>query len=142
MARETADRISLDRAVTRPFSGTNCMLGKAGCPEAERSARGPARPATDGLRRGRNGIMANVEGEIRTLVLANTSLAIGESSLNDDTDLFNAGMTSYQSVAMMMSLEDHFGIMFPDAMIRWNTFQTISALANVVRLLLVAIPSQ
>jgi acyl carrier protein len=86
--------------------------------------------------------MPQVEDEIRKILVENTTLAVGESSLTDDTDLFNAGMTSYASVAMMMSLEDHFGVVFPDFMIRWHTFQTITALADVVRLLLGSAPVQ
>ena len=80
--------------------------------------------------------MSQVEDEIRDLVVANVTLAISDSRLTAGTDLFNAGMTSYQSVTLMMTLEDHFGIAFPDSMIRRSTFQTIAALAEAVRSLL------
>jgi acyl carrier protein len=45
-------------------------------------------------------------------------------------------MTSYASVTIMMSLEDHFGIEFPESSIRRDTFQTIAAMAEVVTSLL------
>jgi acyl carrier protein len=83
-----------------------------------------------------------VEDEIRKLVTANATLAIGEASLADDTDLFNAGMTSYASVTIMMSLEEHFGVEFPESSIRRDTFQTIAAMAAVITDLLGSLPSQ
>lgn len=86
--------------------------------------------------------MPQVEDEIRELVAANATLAIGQSSLADDTDLFNAGMTSYASVTIMMSLEDHFGVEFPESSIRRETFQTIAAMAEVVSSLLDSRPPQ
>ncbi len=80
--------------------------------------------------------MPLVEDEIRDLVVANATLAVDDSRLAADTDLFNAGMTSYQSVTVMMTIEEHFGIEFPDSMIRRSTFQTIGALAEAVTSLL------
>jgi acyl carrier protein len=42
-------------------------------------------------------------------------------------------MTSYATVAVMTSIEEHFGVMFPDDQIRRSTFQTISAMAAALR---------
>jgi acyl carrier protein len=87
-------------------------------------------------RREGDGVVPTVEDEIRRLVIGNATLAIGEASLTDDTDLFSAGMTSYASVTMMMSIEEHFGVVFTDSQIIRTTFQTIASMAEAVTWLL------
>jgi len=87
-------------------------------------------------------VVLQVEDEIRELVATHAGLAISEATLAGDTDLFNAGMTSYASVTVLMSLEDHFGITFPDSLIRRGTFQTIAAMTEAVSSLLDSSPSR
>lgn len=77
--------------------------------------------------------MPQVEDEIRRILAANAKLTIADSDLTDDTDLFNVGMTSYATVAVMTSIEEYFDVMFPDDQIRRSTFQTISAMATALR---------
>ena len=52
---------------------------------------------------------------------------------NDDTDLFQAGMTSHASVNVMLGLEAEFDVEFPDAMLKRSVFQSVSAIAAALR---------
>lgn len=47
----------------------------------------------------------------------------------DNTDLFQAGMTSHASVNVMLAIEDAFDIEFPDSMLKRSVFETIDAIA-------------
>ena len=51
------------------------------------------------------------------------------STLADDADLYQAGMTSHASVNVMLALEDAFDIEFPDRMLKRSVFESIAAIA-------------
>jgi acyl carrier protein len=51
------------------------------------------------------------------------------ATLDDDADLFQAGMTSHASVNVMLGLEAAFDVEFPDAMLKRSVFQSVSAIA-------------
>ena len=48
------------------------------------------------------------------------------------TDLYQAGMTSYASVALMIAVENEFELEFPDAMLSRNVFESIDSIANAI----------
>ena len=50
------------------------------------------------------------------------------SSLADDADLYQAGMTSHASVNVMLALEGAFDVEFPDRMLRRGVFESIAAI--------------
>jgi acyl carrier protein len=56
-------------------------------------------------------------------------MPVDVSTLADDADLFQAGMTSHASVNLMLGLEAEFDIEFPDAMLKRSVFQSVSAIA-------------
>ena len=66
--------------------------------------------------------------KIRNAIAEHARLATDVSALSDDTDLYEAGMTSQASVNVMLALEDAFDIEFPDRMLTRSVFQTISAI--------------
>ena len=53
-------------------------------------------------------------------------------SLALDADLYEAGMTSHASVNVMLGLEDHFDIEFPDRMLKRSVFESITAIASAL----------
>jgi acyl carrier protein len=67
--------------------------------------------------------------EIRKIIAEHARLSIDVAGLAADTDLYEAGMTSHASVNVMLALEDHFDIEFPDRMLTRGVFQSISAIA-------------
>lgn len=49
-----------------------------------------------------------------------------------DADLYQAGMTSHASVNVMLALEDHFDVEFPDRMLTRAIFESIASIAAAV----------
>jgi acyl carrier protein len=66
---------------------------------------------------------------IREVVKDHGHLSVDIASLADDADLFAAGMTSHDSVNVMIALEDTFEIEFPDAMLKRSVFETVDSIA-------------
>jgi acyl carrier protein len=71
--------------------------------------------------------------QIRAILKEHARLAIDVSSLADDADLYEAGMTSHASVNVMLALEGIFEIEFPDRMLRRGVFGSISAIAAALQ---------
>jgi acyl carrier protein len=67
--------------------------------------------------------------EIRKIINDHARLPVDVSALAVDTDLYQAGMTSHASVNVMLALEDHFDIEFPDRMLKRSVFESIASIA-------------
>lgn len=68
-------------------------------------------------------------GQIRAVVRDHARLPIDIDTLADESDLFQAGMSSHASVNVMLALEDAFDIEFPDAMLKRSVFESVRAIA-------------
>jgi acyl carrier protein len=66
--------------------------------------------------------------QIRQVIAEQARLSVAVGKLNDDSDLFRAGMTSHASVNLMLALEEVFEIEFPEAMLRKSTFTSIATI--------------
>lgn len=73
--------------------------------------------------------------EIRNLVVTHARLSADPATLADTSDLYAAGLTSLTTVNLMLALEDHFDIEFPDRMLVRRTFESIQSLAEAVQAL-------
>ena len=67
--------------------------------------------------------------QIRAILKEHGRLAVDVASLKDDSDLYEAGMTSHASVNVMLALEGAFDVEFPDRMLRRGVFESVSAIA-------------
>jgi acyl carrier protein len=65
---------------------------------------------------------------IRRIIDAEGRLAVAVASLDDNANLYDAGLTSHASVNLMLALEDAFDIEFPDEMLQKQTFESIAAI--------------
>jgi acyl carrier protein len=65
---------------------------------------------------------------IRAILLEHGRLSVDVAALDDDSDLYDAGLTSHASVNLMLALEEHFEIEFPERMLRRRTFTSIAAI--------------
>ena len=74
--------------------------------------------------------------QIRAILAEHGRLAVDVSSLADDADLYQAGLTSHASVNVMLALEDEFDVEFPEAMLRKKTFESVAAIAGALDQLL------
>ncbi len=66
--------------------------------------------------------------EIRQIIANHGRLSVDAAELEPDADLYHAGMTSHASVNVMLALEDHFDVEFPDRMLKRSVFESISAI--------------
>lgn len=71
--------------------------------------------------------------DIRKLLATHARLAKDVSTLSDDSDLYDAGLTSLITVNLLLAIEDHFDIEFPDELLSRRTFQSIDAMAEAVK---------
>jgi acyl carrier protein len=78
---------------------------------------------------------------IRQVISDHARLPVAVSTLEDDSDLYQAGMTSHASVQVMLALEDAFDIEFPDRMLRRSVFESIASIAASLSELGAGVPS-
>ena len=74
--------------------------------------------------------------QIREILENHGRLSVDVQALQDESDLYNAGLTSLITVNLLLAVEDHFDVEFPDHMLTRGTFQSINALAEAVEDLL------
>jgi acyl carrier protein len=85
-------------------------------------------------RRGSRGsylVQNSFNQKIRELLAAQETL--DASKLADDSDLYDAGLTSFASVQLMLALEDSFAIEFPERMLNRRTFASIANIEQSLR---------
>ena len=70
--------------------------------------------------------------EIRQIIKDHGRLPIDADALAANTDLHQAGMTSHASVNVMLALEDHFDIEFPDRMLTPSVFESIASIEAAI----------
>ena len=69
---------------------------------------------------------------IRQILREHGRFSTEVDGLSDDADLYSAGLTSHGTVNLMVALEDHFAIEFPERMLRRRSFESIAAIAAAV----------
>ena len=75
-----------------------------------------------------------MDDRIREIVGRVGRLPVPVSTLADDSDLHDAGLTSFGTVEVMLSLEEAFGVEFPEEMMTRARFRSIAAISDTLRL--------
>jgi acyl carrier protein len=70
---------------------------------------------------------------IRDIVSAHAHLPVDVSTLRDEDDLYEVGMTSHASVNLMLAVEDQFDVEFPDELLTRSAFQSIASIRASLR---------
>lgn len=70
--------------------------------------------------------------QIRTVLREHGRLSRPVESVEDDADLYQAGMTSHASVNVMLALEGAFDIEFPDHMLKRSVFASIASIREAL----------
>jgi acyl carrier protein len=70
--------------------------------------------------------------QIRQIVQQHGRLTADITNVTDDTDLYQAGLTSHASVNLMLALEEAFDVEFPERMLRRRTFETIANIREAI----------
>lgn len=69
---------------------------------------------------------------VRTIVGSLNLLPVPVDGLSDQDNLFDAGMTSFGSVQLMLAVEEEFDIEFPNSLLTRKTFATLGGLISAV----------
>ena len=69
---------------------------------------------------------------IRTILNAHGKLSVDATTLADDADLYQAGLRSHASVNVMLALEGHFDVEFPDSMLKRSVFESVAAIRAAI----------
>lgn len=76
--------------------------------------------------------MYTIREDIRTLLKEIAHLPVDITSLGDDADLYEAGLSSYDTVHLMLALEEKFEIEFPDSMLNRRSFESVATMHAVI----------
>ncbi|MGY2850384.1 MULTISPECIES: acyl carrier protein [Bradyrhizobium] len=69
---------------------------------------------------------------IRALLEQQPMISLDFNTITDDTNLYDAGLTSFATVQVMLALEEEFNIEFPEAMLTRRTFSSLANVADAV----------
>lgn len=73
-----------------------------------------------------------MQDRIRDILAAHGRMAADPREVDAQADLYELGLTSHASVAVMLALEEAFGIEFPDEVLKKSTFASVHNIAQVV----------
>ena len=71
--------------------------------------------------------------KIRQILIEHGRLAKDVAAMPDDSDLYQAGMTSHASVNVMLALEGNFDLEFPDHMLKRSVFESMAAMRDAIQ---------
>lgn len=69
---------------------------------------------------------------IKSILTKHGRLSSCVDTLDEDSDLYHAGLTSLATVGLMLALEDEFDIEFTDSMLSRRTFGSIGSIAAAI----------
>ncbi|UZE47086.1 acyl carrier protein [Rhodopseudomonas sp. P2A-2r] len=69
---------------------------------------------------------------VRAIVGSMNIVPVPVDGLSDEDNLFDAGMTSFGSVQLMLAIEEEFDIEFPNSLLTRKTFATFGGLISAV----------
>lgn len=73
-----------------------------------------------------------MDEKIRSVLAEHGRFPIDVTTIGDDDDLFQAGMTSHASVNVMLALEEEFDTEFPESMLNKSTFESVTAIRTAL----------
>ena len=73
-----------------------------------------------------------MDAKIRGVLVEHARIPVDAATLDDDADLYRAGMTSHASVNVMLALEEAFDVEFPEEMLRRATFGSVASIRTAV----------
>ena len=69
---------------------------------------------------------------IREVLAQHGSLSVHVDTLEPESDLYDAGLTSLATVGVMLALEDRFNVEFPESMLRRKTFESLESIGDAI----------
>lgn len=65
---------------------------------------------------------------VRKIIDAHGGLRVAARTLAPNSDLYEAGLTSFTAIQVMLALEEACGVEFPDHMLRRQNFSSINSI--------------
>jgi acyl carrier protein len=69
---------------------------------------------------------------IRRILAEHGKLLVDVSALDDDAGLYQVGLTSHDTVNVMLALEDAYDVEFPDELLRKSTFDSVRSISEAL----------
>jgi len=69
---------------------------------------------------------------VRTVLEEHGRLAVPVDGLQNESDLYAAGLTSHASVNVMLALEDAFDLEFPERLLKKATFSSLGSIVEAI----------
>jgi acyl carrier protein len=69
---------------------------------------------------------------IREVIREHAGLSRSVDEIDNDANLFEAGLSSMATVSVMLALEDAFDVEFPESMLSRATFESIGSIASAI----------
>ena len=82
-----------------------------------------------------------MKNELRQIIKDTAHFEVSIDSISDDDDLYEAGLSSLNTIQLMLAIERHFNIEIPDQMLNRHLFQSVNSLAEAVSTLQSGVPS-
>jgi acyl carrier protein len=79
-----------------------------------------------------NQATATIDDGIRQVLRDHGRLQSDALAIDANADLYNAGLTSHASVNVMLALEGHFDVEFPDRMLKRSVFESVAAIRAAI----------
>lgn len=70
---------------------------------------------------------------VRQVIDAQGRLRVAARTLSQNSDLYEAGLTSFAAIQIMLALEEAFGVEFPEHMLRRQSFVSINSIVSCLR---------
>lgn len=74
----------------------------------------------------------SITNDIRQILKDHGRLSAEATTLAEEADLYQAGLTSHASVNIMLALEAKFDVEFPDRMLKRGVFGSISSVREAI----------
>jgi acyl carrier protein len=75
---------------------------------------------------------AGIDGRIRRALGSVGGLMTDPATLEDDADLYDAGLKSLATLSLVLALEDEFGVEFPDRLLQPRMFASVAQIRRSV----------
>lgn len=69
---------------------------------------------------------------IREILIKHGNLPVSAADLADTADLYDAGLSSFASVQVMLALEEAFDVEFPEHLLNRKSFSSIGAISSAL----------
>lgn len=73
-----------------------------------------------------------IESAIREILTERGQVPLDARAIDSTQSLYDAGLTSHATVKVMLAIEDHFDIEFPDELLQRSVFDRIANITEAV----------